>query len=223
MKRRKGLESLGDRVHGQLLQWAREQQDLTMRWINDHGGPSLGYQSEVERGIKQEVSSEVLASWVKLLGVTPAFARGQVPRHREDPAACAGLAYAVALSVVDGREDHPDWRALSPEERMREIIRRIPRDCPALPRVVLAYVLDLSLPTLDAIMLGSHPILREPAQALTNLVPLPDAFWQRGEVEAPAETERLHRYADAVRLAEAKGITPEEMLTWVRRRRRAGE
>ncbi len=190
-----------------------------MRWVNDRGGPSLGYQSEVERGIKQEVSSDVLASWVELLGVTPAFARGQVPRYRENPAACAGMAHAVALSIMEGRPDHPDWRALGAEERVREVLRRIVRDCPALPRVALAYLLDLSLLTFDAIMLGTHPILREQAEAIMGLVALPDSFWKSGEIENPADIEQLRRFQEAIRLAEARGITPEEMITWIRRRR----
>jgi hypothetical protein len=220
VKRRKRGGSCGDKVHGELLQWAREQQELTMRWVHDQGGPSLGYQSEVERGIKQEVSSDVLASWVHILRVTSAFARGQVPRHRDNPTACAGMARAVALAIAEGRDRLPDWRAISPPERMREVLRMIVRECPGLPRVVLAHVLGLSVVTLDAMMLGTHPIMQEPAQAIRTLTTLPESFWSYGELERPDESDLVVRYLAPLRLAEQEGITPEEMTAWIRRRRK---
>lgn len=214
------MGSSGDRVQGELLQWAREQQELTMRYVNDRGGPSLGYQSEVERGIKQEVSTEILASWVRILGVTPAFARGQVPSYRQNPRDSAGLARSVALSIAEGRPHHPDWRALSPEERMREVLRLIVRECPSLPRVVLAHVLGVSLAALDGMMMGVHPIMREPAQAIAALTTLPDSFWSYGEVERPEESGLVIRYLVPLRLAEQEGISPEEITAWIRRRRK---
>lgn len=219
MKRRERLGSVGDKVQGELLQWAREQQELTMRWVNDQGGPSLGYQSEVERGIKQEVSSDVLAEWVRILGVTTPFARGQVPHFRENPAGCAGMARLVALSIAQGPPDSPDWKAMNPEERMREGLHLIVRECSNLPRVVLAHVLGVSLVTLDGMMLGSHPILREPAQAIAALTTLPDPFWVHGQVERPDESDLVARYLEPLRLARQAGITPEEMTAWIRRRR----
>lgn len=220
LKRRKRVEPVGDKVRGDLLQWAREQQDFTMRWVNDQGGPSLGYQSEVERGLKREVSSNVLAAWVRILRVTPAFARGQVPRYRENPTGCAGMARPVALAIVEGRPNHPDWKGLNPEERMREALRLIGQECPALPRVVLAHVLGVSVVTLDAMMLGTHPIMPEPARAIMSLTTLPDEFWVHGETERPGESGLLGRYLAPLRLAEQKGITPEEMTDWIRRRRK---
>jgi hypothetical protein len=42
-------------VHGELLHWARQQQQFTMRWIHQHGGPSPAYQSEVGNGCKAQV------------------------------------------------------------------------------------------------------------------------------------------------------------------------
>lgn len=221
MKRRKGLALVGDRVQGELLQWAREQQEMTMRWVNDRGGPSLGYQSEVERGIKQEVSSDVLAAWVAILGVTTPYARGHVPRFRDDPTGCAGLARPVALTIAEGGRHHPDWKALHPEERMRQVLKLIVGDCPALPRVVLAHVLGVGVATLDAIMLGAHPIMREPAQAIAALTTLPDTFWVYGEIPQPGESELILRYLPAVRLAHHKGISPEEMAAWIRRQPRS--
>lgn len=214
------MDSAGDRVHGALLQWAREQQDLTMRWVNDQGGPSLGYQSEVERGIKQEVSSEILASWVSILQVTSSFARGQVPTWREQPTACAGLARSVALALAEEPTPQTNWQALSPQERMREVLRLIVRECPHLPRVVLAHVLGLSVATLDAMMLGTHPVMREPARAIAELTTLPDSFWLHGQLERPEESGLLARYLAPLRLAQQQGITPEQMTAWIHRRRR---
>lgn len=191
-----------------------------MRWVNDQGGPSLGYQSEVERGIKQEVSSDVLAAWVQILNVTTAYARGQVPRYRDNPTGCAGMARAVALAIAEGRPNLPDWKALSPAGRMREVLCLIGRECATLPRVVLAHVLGVSVAALDAMMVGSHPILREPAQAIVALTTLPDGFWLHGEVTRPEEADLVVRYLAPLRLAEQEGITPEEMTAWIRRRRR---
>lgn len=210
----------GDQVVGRLLQWAREEQEYTMRWVYEHGGPSPGYQSEVERGLKQEVSSEVLGSWVHILGITPAFARGQVPSVHENPVACAGLARSIALAIAEGRPDHPDWAALDPVERVREVLCQISRHCPHLPRVVLAHVLGLSLSALDAMMLGHHPILKEPAQAIALLTTLGDPFWLFGEREQPDESGLIHRYLVPIRLATQMGITPEQMTAWIRRRQR---
>lgn len=220
MKQRKRMESLGDKVQGELLQWAREQQELTMRWVNDQGGPSLGYQSEVERGIKQEVSSDVLAAWVHILRVSTAFVRGQVPRYRDNPTGCAGMARPVALAIAEGRPTHTDWKEMSPEERMRAVLCLIGRECPSLPRVVLAHLLGVSVVTLDGMMLGTHPILREPAQAIADLTTLPDAFWLYGEVARPEEADLVVRFLEPLRLANQEGITPEEMTAWIRRRRR---
>lgn len=189
-----------------------------MRQVYDQGGPSLGYQSEVEREIKQEVSSDVLASWVRILKVTAAFARGQVPRWRENPTACAGLAGPLALAIAEGRPHHPDWRSLSPQDRMREVLCLIARDCSNLPRVVLAHVLGLSVVTLDAMMMGGHPIMQEPAQIIASLTPLPDSFWLNGEVERSEDSALLARYLVPLRLADKAGITPEEMTAWIRGR-----
>lgn len=191
-----------------------------MRWVNDQGGPSLGYQSEVERGIKQEVSSDVLASWVRILGVTPPFARGQVPRWRDQPAACAGMARQVALALAEGRAGYLDWRSLSAHDRMREALRLVVRECHHLPRVVLAHVLGLSLATLDDMMMGNHPIMKEPARAVADLTTLPDSFWLHGELERPGEADLVARYLEPLRLAEQQGITPEEMTDWIQGRRR---
>lgn len=220
MRRQSGTTIVGDQVVGKLLQWARDEQSYTMRWVHEHGGPSPGYQSEVERGLKQEVSSEVLGNWVHILGVTPAFARGQVPTYHENPIACAGLARSIALAIAEGRPDHPDWAALDPMERVRQVLCLISQQCHNLPRVVLAHVLGLSLPALDAMMLGHHPILREPAQAIALLTTLDDAFWHYGERELPDESTLLHRYLTPIRLANQVGITPEQMTAWIRRRQR---
>lgn len=214
------MDGVGDRVHGSLLQWAREQQDLTMRWVKDQGGPSLGYQSEVERGIKQEVSSDVLASWVRILGVTTAFARGQVPRWRDNPNTCAGLAGAVALAVAEGRPPLLAWGSLSPTERVREVLRLIVKECPTLPRVVLAHLLGVSVATLDDMMLGVHPIMKESARAIAYLTTLPESFWLHGAVEQQEELALLVRYLGPLRLADQQGITPEEMTAWIHRRRK---
>ena len=53
---------------GEALRTTRLRQDRTLREVSAQAGVSLGYLSEVERGVK-EASSELLASICRALGV----------------------------------------------------------------------------------------------------------------------------------------------------------
>ena len=53
---------------GEALRATRLRQDRTLREVSSQAGVSLGYLSEVERGVK-EASSELLASICRALGV----------------------------------------------------------------------------------------------------------------------------------------------------------
>ncbi|MGE5674467.1 MAG: hypothetical protein ACM3XM_11335, partial [Mycobacterium leprae] len=109
-------------LNGERIRWARTQQERTLRWIEANGGPSVGYQSEVEQGHKREVRSATLGTWVQLLHVTESFVRGEFPRYREHPDECHGLAAdAGALALVEGAL----LARLSPQERVRHILQVI--------------------------------------------------------------------------------------------------
>lgn len=195
-------------VRGDLLLWAREQQGLTMRQVQVRGGPSLGYQSEVEHGKKSEVRSEILGAWVRALQVTEPFARGQVHRYHENPAACRGLAADVAHLVERG--DLP-WGDMAPQKRAQQLLRLVASHSRNLPRVVLSYLMGLELATLDEIMLGGIPLTQPQVGALAALTTLPLRFFQTGERFAPEESE-AEGYRPVIRLARAAGLSPAALM-----------
>jgi len=198
-------------VRGDLLLWAREEQARTMRWVRQNGGPSPGYQSEVEHGAKTEVGSELLAAWVKALQITESFARGQVPVFHDQPGRCRGLAGHVVDFIISGGPGEQNWVAFSPMERTRRVLQLITRPPSPLPRVVLAKTLGVSLKALDAMMLGQLPILPVPMRAVAELTALPEGFFKFGVMPRSDEAELLDRFLPALRLAEKAGITPEEL------------
>lgn len=182
-----------------------------MRQVRDRGGPCPAYQSEVENGLKAEVTTEMLAAWVGALGVTVSFARGDLPRFAEDPGRCVGLAAGV-IPHLQGR----DWTALSPLERARQVLSAIPAICDHLPRLVLAHVMGLEQQTLEAMVDGTHPILQMPMEALCTLTTLSEGFFREG-VGIWSEQSHLEEYLPAVQLARRAGITPEQLVALVRR------
>lgn len=195
-------------VRGDLLHWARVQQDHTMRWVRDHGGPSPGYQSEVEQGAKTEVRSDMLAAWVRALGVTESYARGQVPEYLLQPEGCRGLAgYVVARAAAEPAT----WKLLSPTERVRKVLRLVMEEPTPLPRVVLARTLGLGLDSLSALLVGRIPIMAAVRQAVADLTTLHDGFFHYGELESGEDHELIGRYLPALRLAQRAGITPEDL------------
>lgn len=187
----------GDRIH-----WARTQQGITMRWIKDHGGPSLGYQSEVEHGKKSEVRSELLFAWARLLNVTEPFLRGQLSRYDERPGSCRGLAGNTGLILMGRR---PDWAHMGPMERTQEVLRLTALESPQLPRVVLAYVLGLELNTLDEMMIGKLPLVKNLVLKLADLTALPMQFFMTGQVSVEDD------YLEAIREAKAAGLSPDDL------------
>lgn len=146
------------KVVGRLLKWAREQQNLTMREIHERGGPAPGYQSEVEKGLKDEVSAEKLNNWCRILLVTPAFARGQIPRlEPSDPGRCRGLAGWVEPKI---RANFAEFEALPPPERVRQVLRMIARSN-ELPTVVLAHVMSLEVDSLKNLLYDASVVPNE--------------------------------------------------------------
>lgn len=199
---RKGAAGVG--VRGNLLRWARTEQGLTMQQVRARGGPCPGYQSEVEKGIKAEVRHDLLGTWSRILGITVSFARGEVPRFTRDPAACRGLAGYVGDLV----RNRPGWADLGPPERTRQVLLLIPDEGERLPRVVLAYVLNLTVETLDAMMTGRHPIMETQMRAISELTTLPGHFFQHGDLD---EENLLGSYLPALRAAQKAGIGPERL------------
>lgn len=167
------------KVEGRRLKWAREQQRLTMREVQERGGPAPGYQSEVENGTKSEVSAEKLYGWCRALGVTPAFARGQIPRlEPSNPGRCRGLAGWVEPEI---RQNFAEFEALLPPERVRRVLRTI-ANSNDLPTVVLAFVLSLELPSLLNLLYDSAVF--------------PTEYQMRQAAVLIAVTTRLFRFAE---------------------------
>lgn len=169
-------------VRGDLIHWARKQQEMTMRTVHELGGPCPGYQSEVENLRKSEVGSRLLVNWVKALGVTLAFARGEVPVYHVAPEACRGRAADIAIHIGEGGHH---WAALTAETRAARVLCLIADHSHQLPRVVLAHTLGAQLKTLEAMMLGQHPIVKATIQALSDLTTFGLRFFYYGELPQP--------------------------------------
>jgi transcriptional regulator with XRE-family HTH domain len=199
------------RVIGEHLRWAREKQDLTMREIKRRGGPAPGYQSEIETGQKEEVSSEMLAAWSKSLSVTAAFARGQVPKFKqEDPGPCRGLAGWVEPIIKDRLAE---FQRMDPQDRVRTVLR-IMSESKDLPTVVLAWVLSMSPQGLREIIAGNQPVLSHVRQAVAVLTALPHYFFEIGILDEP-EPEvyaLLIKYRPALHKAERAGLTCDDLI-----------
>jgi hypothetical protein len=203
---------VGSGVRGDLLRWARKQQKLTMRWIYANDGPSPGYQSEVENGKKREVLSDMLSSWVALLNVSEAFARGQISRYQENPSACTGLAADICALLPSGHQ----WSSLTEQQRVRQVLRLVAYESRHVPRVVLAWVLDLELRTLDNVISGQHPVMPQHLQAAGHLTALPITAF----THSPADP--LEQYLPVLHRAMELGVTPQELLEMIERRSATG-
>lgn len=209
-----GVDERSRSLRGDLMKWAREEQGLTMRWVADHGGPCLGYQSEVENKKKAEVRWDKLTSWIRAINVTEPFVRGRIPRYNDDPDGCRGLAADIGKWVVDS---DADWVSLSIGERTRQVLCLISRESRQLPRVVLAHVLGLELRTLDALMGGELSFVPHQVKALSELTTLPETFFTHGirdmvAAESPAD------YATVIDVARKKGISPSDLLHLIEHR-----
>ncbi len=178
-----------------------------MRWVHDNGGPSLGYQSEVERNKKQEVRSDLLARWTRLLNITVPFARGQIPRYHDNPRACQGLAADIRELIVNSA-DTAVWAVMPATQRPREVLRLIASQSVNLPRVVVAHTLGVELRTLEAMMDCSHPIQQEHLTAMIGLTTLPAHFFKTGMLY----DSLMELYRSPLQLAHAEGVTPEELV-----------
>jgi transcriptional regulator with XRE-family HTH domain len=178
-----------DKVVGERLKWAREQQELTMQYVEDHGGPAKGYQSEVEKGKKTEVTAGKLGTWCRVLNVTPAFARGKVPRLEPkepwEPWICRGLAGWVEPVI---RQHHPELLddTLLPYERVRSVLKLIATS-EELPLPVLAWVMALDVKTMWSVIHDTkdsavRPNLSQMKQ-VAILTAIPTRFFRYGELD----------------------------------------
>jgi transcriptional regulator with XRE-family HTH domain len=201
------------RVIGDHLRWAREIQNLTMRDVRRRGGPAAGYQSEVETGQKEEVSSEMLAAWSKALGVTVAYARGQVPKFKqEDHGPCRGLAGWVEPII---RKQLAEFQQpfMDPQDRVRAVLRLI-SESEELPPVVLAWILSMSPQGLREIIAGNQRVLPHVRQAVAVLAALPHYFFEIGMLDEP-EPEAyalLIKFRPALHKAERAGLTCTDLI-----------
>ncbi|MDB4895886.1 MAG: hypothetical protein JWN15_2148 [Firmicutes bacterium] len=148
----------------------------------------------------------MLSVWVKLLNVTEPFARGQISKYHVTSGDCAGLAADIGTLVTAGRSDLPNWDDLNERERVREVLRLIAHESRHLPRVVLAWVLDLRLKTLDAILVGDHPVMQTHMQAVATLTTLPEQFFTLGR------TAQFEQYVPVFQRAVELRMSPQTLL-----------
>lgn len=205
------------KVRGDLIHWAREQKGWSMRQVHSLKGPCPAFQSEVERGIKPEVSRKMLIRWATLLGVTPRFLCGEVPRYADSPELCAGLARGVAPKL---RQEVTGGLAT---ERIAKALRLISLHSEHLPPLVLAWCLNLELRTLDAIIAGEVKPTIHLARAVAALCSLDlDSLLTGGSTA----------YQQVMESARQQGVSPQalvelleykDLLPALRRIRRAGK
>lgn len=208
------------RIRGDLLSKARREQNITMQWIRERGGPSPAYQCEVEHGTKTEVGSQVLGVWVRLLKVTEAFARGQVAQYHQDPVACRGLAAHVKERVVESGIPASVWAGMDPVVRARRILELVVQAPTPVPKAVLAHILGVRLEVVEGMLDGTLPIMPHTVKALSDITTLPDRFFRYGFIDSDRDTELLVKYGEALREADELGISADELGKWVRRHRR---
>jgi transcriptional regulator with XRE-family HTH domain len=209
-------------VRGDLIRWARSQQGLSMRDVQEQGGLALGFQSEIENGKKTEVRSDTLQRWLRVLNVTEPFVRGEIPQWVEDRSRVSGLAADVGLMIASGQIGPNDLSAMGAMERIRTVLKLVGSTSKTLPRPVLAWVLRMEPAILDGIIDGSLPCTPWVLEALIDLTGLPESYFKTGTI--PNSIDGLHnmfptdvlRYIPALRLAQQRGISPEELLALVR-------
>lgn len=197
-------------ISGEALRYAREQKRLTMREVEDLGGPSFGYQSDVERGRKPNVSKQKLDPWVAILDISVAFARGAIPRFDRNPAACQGLAADVGAWVLK-QMAMPEWASLTTLQRLQVVLDRVANHSERFNPVMLAYALRLEVDVLREMIAGTQYIPDLQIPALTALTGLPEAVL-RG-----ADPDLMQAYLEAVTLAHCKGISPGQLKAMVDR------
>jgi transcriptional regulator with XRE-family HTH domain len=198
-------------VLGERIRFAREQQEMTMGMVRVRGGPSKGYQSDVENGNKSEVRAPTLSRWVRVLKVTHAFVRGEIPHYHSDPDACRGL----ALDVGDSVRSHlctPEWQEMTALDMQRQVMSLVATTSKQVPRAVLAYVLNLDLVVLDKMIQGEIPIPKEQIAALAGMTRLSEALLMGGPLD---DADLLQGYLEALHLAHQKRIPPSELRTLV--------
>lgn len=207
------------KVNGRLLRWARDQLGLSARAVQARGGPSPAYQCEVEKGLKAEVSQDVLSSWVVALNVTEAFARGELDVYARDPTSCEGLAASVRHRIV--AQAHPQMSML---ERYRLALTYMADHAQRVPRLVLAHVLGVELQTLEGMILGHVRMSAMILKAIRDLTTLPDIFFATGRMPGSVRDALLDYLPVLERLHEA-GISAEEFAqlaqAWINREHQA--
>lgn len=150
-------------VRGDLIRYARCEQRLTMRRVQEQGGPSPGLQSAVERGLRHDVSADTLSRWAKALNITCDFARGVTPSLRD------GVAPIGLAREISGLLRHRPPLDHSIQERARHVLYLTSRS-QHLPEVVLSYVLDLRLNDLRQMISGVKPVPEPILCALSALI-----------------------------------------------------
>jgi transcriptional regulator with XRE-family HTH domain len=63
---------------GKILRQRRKSYGKTMRQVHDAGGPALAYQSDVERGKRDNVGAMTLIRWCDAIGCEPIMVFGDI-------------------------------------------------------------------------------------------------------------------------------------------------
>jgi len=184
------------------IHWARKELNLTMRQVQQRGGPAPSYQSEVENGNKQNPQPDATVRWMKALDVTERFVLGEIFNYHDHPEKCRGLAADVASRI---RSDQ-SLKILGALARFRTVLRIICWESQHITRVVAAYIFGVKLATLDDMLAGTIPYQAEWLQILADLTTLPEMFFRHG-----AFPEEIEEYVPLIIKLQKQGLSPDQV------------
>jgi transcriptional regulator with XRE-family HTH domain len=188
-------------IRGDLLKWARNERGLSLRKLSAQIGVAFSYLSELENGKKTAVRTDRLVLLVEALGVTDAFARGRMPRYLNDPAACRGLAGAC-INRVSSELESDTWTRLSVSARLGRVLSLVAEHSASLPRLVLAYVLGISLESLEGYIQGAFQAPpRHLLTAVSDLIGLPETVFMGGRTQSLEPERILNELLPAIEMA----------------------
>jgi len=196
-------------IRGDLVRWAREQRGLTIREVYLRGGPSIGYQSEVENGRKRDVHVSMLSKWLQILDVSERFVRGAYRPYHKEPALSRGLAGDIT-DELRALQASPTWSATSTQERLRKALHRLCNAREFSPLIV-AYVLGLDLKALDDMLVGALAIPKEQVEAIATLTLLDPTDL----LEGVSDRQILDAYGPIMRMALERGIPADQLQRWI--------
>lgn len=213
---------------GERLAWARNQQGLILQQVSDRSGLAIGYISQLEKGAKVNPTIDALKRLADALHVSVAFILGEVqapPYDDRGAMLIGGQAWTVGQRFARFYDNLPKAQREgmlmeSVELRFARVVDFLCGQFPAVfTRAVVAYQLGLSVRALNDILdrdCGVGPMI---LQQMVSITGIPASYFGKGQMESPAfdlSPSQAIQYAEAISMAAAKEITPEQLVLIIR-------